>query len=108
MSFDIALSGLRAASRSLDEISHNVANVTTEGFRKSSMESLVTNSVAGRQATGEAVAPDTPPSTSHDFSDVNLTEQLVALIEAQRNFQANAQVIATTDTINRTLLTMRR
>jgi flagellar hook protein FlgE len=40
-------------------------------------------------------------------SNVNLTEQLVAMITAQRNFQANAQVISTEDTITQTIINIR-
>jgi flagellar hook protein FlgE len=40
-------------------------------------------------------------------SNVNLTEQLVAMITAQRNFQANAQVISTEDAITQTIINMR-
>jgi flagellar hook protein FlgE len=37
-------------------------------------------------------------------SNVDLTEQLVNLITAQRNFQANAQVISAADTLTQTIL----
>ncbi len=40
-------------------------------------------------------------------SNVDLTEQLVALITAQRNFQANAQVISTGDQITQTIINLR-
>jgi len=40
-------------------------------------------------------------------SNVDLTEQLVGLITAQRNFQANAQVITTADTITQTIINIR-
>ncbi len=46
-------------------------------------------------------------SGSLENSNVNLSEQLVNLINAQRNFQANAQVISTADTLNQTLLNIR-
>ena len=41
-------------------------------------------------------------------SNVDLTKQLVAMIGAQRNFQANAQVISTSDTITQTVINIRR
>jgi flagellar hook protein FlgE len=41
-------------------------------------------------------------------SNVDLTEQLVNMITAQRNFQANAQVITTADTITQTIINIRR
>jgi flagellar hook protein FlgE len=40
-------------------------------------------------------------------SNVDLTEQLVGLITAQRDFQANAQVITTASTINQTIINIR-
>jgi flagellar hook protein FlgE len=38
---------------------------------------------------------------------VDLAAQLVSLITAQRNFQANAEVISTADTINQTIINIR-
>lgn len=40
-------------------------------------------------------------------SNVDLTEQLVGMITAQRNFQANAQVIKTADTITQAIINIR-
>lgn len=40
-------------------------------------------------------------------SNVELSEQLVNMINAQRNFQANAQVISTADTLTQALLNLR-
>jgi len=40
-------------------------------------------------------------------SNVEVTEQLVSMIVAQRNFQANAKVIQTEDTITQTIINMR-
>lgn len=42
-----------------------------------------------------------------ELSNVELSEQLVKMISAQRNFQANAQVISTADQMTQTLLQMR-
>lgn len=41
-------------------------------------------------------------------SNVDITAELVAMISAQRSFQANAQVITTADTIQQTVISMRR
>jgi len=40
-------------------------------------------------------------------SNIDLTEQLVSIITAQRNFQANAQVITTADSITQTIINIR-
>ena len=42
-----------------------------------------------------------------EASNVNLTEQLVRLITAQRNFQANARAIETSNTITQTVINIR-
>jgi len=42
-----------------------------------------------------------------ESSNVDLAAQLVSLITAQRNFQANAEVISTADTINQTIINIR-
>lgn len=42
-----------------------------------------------------------------ESSNVDLTEQLVNMITAQRNFQANAQMISTSDAITQTIINIR-
>ena len=42
-----------------------------------------------------------------ESSNVDLTEQLVNMITAQRNFQANAQMISTADAITQTIINIR-
>jgi flagellar hook protein FlgE len=42
-----------------------------------------------------------------ESSNVDLTEQLVNMITAQRNFQANAQVISTADQVTQTIINIR-
>lgn len=65
-------------------------------------------------ASGTAIASS--PGTSGvgniesgalEQSNVNLTEQLVKMITAQRNFQANAQMISTSDQITQTIINIR-
>ena len=40
-------------------------------------------------------------------SNVDLTQELVNMITAQRNFQANAQMISTADTVTQTIINIR-
>lgn len=65
-------------------------------------------------ASGEPVVG--PPGTASlgllrsgalEQANVELTEQLVNMINAQRNFQANAQVVSTSDSLTQTLLNIR-
>jgi flagellar hook protein FlgE len=46
-------------------------------------------------------------SSALEESNVELTEELVKLIVAQRNFQANAQVIRTADETTQTIVNLR-
>lgn len=46
-------------------------------------------------------------SSALEASNVDLTEQLVNMITAQRNFQANAQMISTSDQITQTVINIR-
>jgi len=46
-------------------------------------------------------------SSSQEESNVDLTSELVSLITAQRNFQANAQTIRTADTVIQTIINLR-
>ncbi len=46
-------------------------------------------------------------SSSLEASNVDITSQLVNMITAQRNFQANAQMIQTSDQITQTIINMR-
>lgn len=49
----------------------------------------------------------TVQSGALEGSNVDLTEQLVKMITAQRNFQANAQVISTEDTVTQSIINIR-
>ena len=45
---------------------------------------------------------------SLEGSNVDITQELVSMISAQRSFQANAQVISTGDTLTQTVINIRR
>ena len=81
----------------------------TQGLKPQGDTTWAETSVSGVPLTG---APGTASlglmqSGAPEGSNVNLTEQLVAMITAQRNFQANAQVISTEDAITQTIINMR-
>ncbi len=64
---------------------------------------------AGEPIMGKAGEGDfgTIQSGGLEASNVDISEQLVNLITAQRNFQANAQVISTADAITQTIINIR-
>ena len=74
----------------------------------------------GNNAWGETFASGNPRTGAPDTADfgqlqsgalesstVDLTEQLVNMITAQRNFQANAQMISTQDQVTQTVINIR-
>ena len=78
------------------------------------LQQLGDTSWAESYASGAALigAPGTSSlglvqSGALEGSNVDLTEQLVSMITAQRNFQANAQVISTADTITQSIINIR-
>jgi len=80
-----------------------------QGLKPQGDTTWAETSVSGVPLTG---APGTSSlglvqSGALEDSNVNLTEQLVAMITAQRNFQANAQVISTEDAITQTIINIR-
>lgn len=77
------------------------------------LQSLGNNVWAATAASGAALVG--PPATGSlgvlqssavEDSNVDLTTELVALITAQRNYQANAQTIKTQDTVEQTLVNL--
>jgi flagellar hook protein FlgE len=58
-------------------------------------------------ATPGSSSLGTVASGALESSNVDITEQLVKMITAQRNFQANAQVISTEDTVTQSIINIR-
>lgn len=81
----------------------------SQGLRPLGQTSWAETPTSGTPLTG---APGTASlgvvqSGALEDSNINLTAQLVSLIVAQRNFQANAQVITTENAITQTIIQLR-
>ena len=76
---------------------------------KTKSRSDTETSVSGTAIVGEAGADGfgTILSGSLERSNVDITEELVSLITAQRNFQANAKSIETNSTITQAIINIR-
>ncbi len=85
----------------------NFAN--TQGLRQAGNNAWIETFASGIPlvGTGGSARLGTIQSGALEDSNVNLTEELVKLILAQRNFQANAQVIQTEDRVTQTLMNLR-
>ncbi len=79
------------------------------GLKQVGNANYVATSVSGDPLLGEAGSDGfgTVQSGSLERSNVDITEELVNLITAQRNFQANAKAIETTTTLTNTIIQIR-
>jgi flagellar hook protein FlgE len=99
-----ALSGLTAFSTQVAVTAHNVANVNTDGFKKSRTELIAVESGGVRAETQkiETVGPTILNNTGYgpaqlELSNVDLAEEAVNQIIGQRGFEANIQALKTAD-----------
>ena len=110
-----ALSGLTAFSRQIEVTAHNVANISTDGFKKSQVE-LVSVETGGAlpvvrrdDSAGPTVLRDSGYGpTLVELSNVDLGEEAVNQILAQRGFEANLHTLRTSDDLLGTILGMKR
>ncbi len=97
-----ALSGLAAFGKQIEVAAHNVANLNTDGFKKSRTEFVEVRTggvlpvVQKDNASGPAILRDTGGDQFPvELSNVDLGEETVQQILAQRSFEANLQTIKT-------------
>lgn len=80
------------------------------GLKQAGSTTWVETFTSGAAATGApgSASLGTLKAGALEGSNVDITQELVAMIGAQRSFQANAQVISTSDTLAQTVINMRR
>lgn len=85
----------------------NFAN--PNGLKQIGNANYVATSTSGQVVLGQAGADGfgTIKAGALERSNVDITEELVNLITAQRNFQANAKAIETTTTLSQTIIQIR-
>ncbi|OOZ38930.1 hypothetical protein BOW53_13570 [Solemya pervernicosa gill symbiont] len=86
-----SLSGMKVAQERMRNSSNNIANVATEGFTPSRVESV--QSAGGGVEVG-AVTPSTAPVASGAPSGTNLAEEMAGLLQAKNSYQANAKALS--------------
>jgi flagellar hook protein FlgE len=82
----------------------------TGGLKQAGSTSWTETFASGEPATGApgTASLGTLQAGALEGSNVDITKELVAMIGAQRSFQANAQVISTGDTLTQTVINIRR
>jgi flagellar hook protein FlgE len=110
-----ALSGVFGFSKSIEVSAHNVANINTDGFKKSRMELIALESggvqpIVRKDKSSGAVSLSSRgyDPTQLELSNVDLGEETVNRIIGQRGFEANLQTIRTADDMLGSLLDIRK
>jgi len=99
-----SLYGLAAYAKQVEVTVHNVANVNTNGFKKSRTEFVALETgdvlpvIQKDESAGPAILNDTSYGPAQlELSNVDLGEEVVNQIIGQRGFEATLQVLKTAD-----------
>jgi len=110
-----ALSGLSGFSKTVEVAAHNIANVNTDGFKKSHVEFVEVESggilpvVEKDNTAGPTILRDMGYGPSPvELSNVDLAEEAVNLIIGQRGFQANLRTLDTANAVLGSILDIKR
>lgn len=110
-----ALSGLTAFSKQIEVTAHNVANVMTDGFKKSHLEFVsvepggVLPVVRKDDSAGPTVLRDSGYGPIQvELSNVDLGEEAVNQIIGQRGFEANLQALKTANDMLGSILDIKK
>lgn len=96
-----SVSGMRVAQARLDSSAHDVANMSTAGFRPSRVEVAEAAGRSGAVVTGISAAGQAPPQ---GLSGTDLAEEIPEQIVAGAVYGANAAALRAQDETTRSLL----
>jgi len=94
-----ALSAVGALGKKLDVTANNIANVNTEGFKKSRAtleetdQSGVTVTLSRVNTPGGPIPSEDGTGTMKESSNVDVAEEIVSLKTTEHAFQANLKTI---------------
>ncbi len=110
-----ALSGIAAFAKQIEVVAQNVANVNTDGFKKSRTEFVevadggVLPVVQKDDSAGPSVLKDLGHGPSVvELSNVDLGEETAQQILAQRSLEANLQSLKTADAMLGSILDIKK
>jgi flagellar hook protein FlgE len=113
MTFSVqsTLSAIKAFGDKMGVTANNIANVETEGFKKSTA-TLIEG--PDKTVTARITQPDTPgpvvvettdgQSTPRELSNVDLAEEIPQTIILQRGYEANLSTVRTQDEMSRSVI----
>jgi len=106
-----AMSGLKAHKTKMDVAANNIANVNTDGFKKSKVE-FEENAVGGVMVNIQKIETNGNPiqhkegekEIHSETSNVDYAEETVNMITANTGFEANLKALQTEDEMLGSLL----
>ena len=103
-SLNTSLSGLNAFQQQLNVAANNLANVNTDGFKKSQtlLESVAPQGVIAKSQKLELPGPLELQQTADgeqlvEKSNVDVSQEMVNLVTSRRAYQANLKALKATD-----------
>ena len=110
-----ALSGLSGFSKKIEVTAHNVANVNTDGYRRSDVDVVEVETggvlpvIEKDNAEGPTVLKDIGQGPEQvQLSNVDLGREVIDLIIGQRGFEANLRTLTTADAMLGSILDIRK
>jgi flagellar basal-body rod protein FlgC len=111
VSFNNSMSGLQVAASKMQATAGNIANANTDGYRSQRVDTVQTGTgVAARAASvngpnrADTAAPVKPAESEAAPSDVNLTDEMVSMVENENFYEANLRALRAADDMVGTLL----
>ncbi len=104
------VSAITAESIRLDVTADNVANVSTDGYRAKRVTNEATINGGIRPRIDQPPPPPPSPTTleadgrERVLSNVNIGAEVTSRVIAQRSFEANLQVLKTSDEMTQSLI----
>ncbi len=107
----VSVMGMNAMGTRISAAANNVANASTDGFKKDRVtleakENGGVSTVVGKVDTPGPVIEDR--GTTRELSNVDLAEELVSTIPTQGLYTANVRMIQTQDEMTGTLLDIKK
>lgn len=103
LAMNTALSGLDAYGKKVDVTANNIANVNTDGFKKSRVvmqeadSSGVVVSIGKVNTPGAPILSEDGTGEIRESSNVDLAEEIVNLRTAKHGFEANLKTLKAED-----------
>ncbi|MCE5282111.1 MAG: flagellar basal body protein [Deltaproteobacteria bacterium] len=112
LAINVAMTALRALDKKMEVTANNTANVNTDGFKASRVETQEAYPEGVKVTISQTETPGTPlpvteGSETAESSNVSLEEQMLELVTTPQMYNANLEVVKSEDEMLGSLLDIR-